>query len=293
MTLRIASRFASCALLALAAPHAAWCAQAAQASRADGQSVPLQVYEPSSAPCLPLAVLSHGAGGSEKGYTYLGEGLQALGWRVIVMGHQESGRQALRAHMRKDGFKGGLASTAQDGPALAARLDDISAALDWAQSRCPAPGKPPRRILLGHSMGATTVNLEAGARNLVGATGQDRFDAYIALSPQGVGTVFPAHAWADIRKPFLQITGTEDKALEGGPETREQPYQNMPAGCHWLAVLDGAGHMTFAGRGVGSGRHEATTLGLIKDFLVASQNLSPEGACTAPAAPKGVRLLGK
>ena len=288
----VASAFVAFALASLAASAPARAAESAQATRADGQAVPLQVYQPSDAPCLPLALVSHGAGGSEKGYAYLAEGLQALGWRVVVMGHAESGRQALRVNRRQQGFKAGLASTAQDAQALASRLSDISATLDWAQSRCPAPGQPPRRILLGHSMGATTVNLEAGARNQVGAKGQDRFDAYVALSPQGVGSVFAANAWSDIRKPFLQITGTDDKALEGGPETREQPYQDMPGGCQWLAVLEGAGHMSFAGRGVGSSRHEQTTLGLIKDFLAASQNLPAHGACTVPAAPKGVRLLG-
>jgi predicted dienelactone hydrolase len=286
--LKAASLAAAAALLV----SPAWSAQPAQALRADGTPVPMQVYEPSAAPCLPLAVVSHGAGGSETGYAYLGEGLQALGWRVVVMGHSESGRQALRAHMRKDGFKAGLANTAQDARALAARLDDISAALAWAQTRCPAPGQPARKILLGHSMGATTVNLEAGARNRVEVAGSDRFDAYIALSPQGVGGVFPPDAWSDLRKPFLQITGTEDKALEGGPETRTQPFDNMPPGCHWLAVIEGATHMHFAGRGLGSGRVEALTLGIVRDFLTASRL----PACPRPAeggALQGVSLRPK
>jgi predicted dienelactone hydrolase len=284
--------FVALALASLAASAPARAAEPAQTTRADGQAVPLQVYEPSSAPCLPLALVSHGAGGSEKGYAYLAEGLAALGWRVVVMGHAESGRQALRVNRRQQGFKAGLASTAQDAQALASRLSDISAALDWAQNRCPAPGQPPRRLLLGHSMGATTVNLEAGARNQVGVQGTDRFDAYVALSPQGVGTVFPPDAWSHLRKPFLQITGTEDQGLEGGPEAREQAFENMPPGCSWLAVIEGATHMHFAGRGLGSRRVEALTLGIVRDFLTASRL----PACPRPAeggALQGVSLRAK
>jgi hypothetical protein len=115
-------------------------------------------------------------------------------------------------------------------------------------------------------MGATTVNLEAGARNNMGIRGQDRFDAYIALSPQGVGTVFPQGTWSDIRKPFLQLTGSEDKALEGGPDTRTDAFNNLPGGCQWLAIVHGATHMNFAGRGR-SARVEAITLKVIDDFL--------------------------
>ena len=262
-----------------------------QAQRNDGQRVSLMVYEPSQSPCLPLAIVSHGAGGSEAGYSYLGEGLQAQGWRVVVVGHAQSGRRSLIAHMRREGFKEGLASTAQDAPALADRMLDIQATLTWMNSRCAPPLKLPRRILVGHSMGATTVHLEAGARNSVGVQGEDRFDAYIALSPQGVGTVFPREAWSDIRKPFLQITGSEDTALEGGPETRRQPFENMPPGCHWFAVIDGATHMNFAGRGRSS-RVEALTLGLMVDFLKATPP-SPSGDCVAPVAPKGMTLHTK
>jgi hypothetical protein len=107
-----------------------------------------------------------------------------------------------------------------------------------------------------------------------------------------VGTVFPVNAWSDIRKPFLQITGTEDKALEGGPETRQQPFDNMPPGCHWLAVIDGGTHMHFAGRGLGSGRVEVLTLAIVRDFLTAS--LLP--ACPSPVeggALQGVSLRAK
>ena len=82
----------------------AWSAQPAQALRADGTPVPLQVYEPSAAPCLPLAVVSHGAGGSETGYAYLGEGLQALGWRVALNQPYAGGWTTQRWGRPSEGF---------------------------------------------------------------------------------------------------------------------------------------------------------------------------------------------
>jgi hypothetical protein len=49
--------------------------------------------------------------------------------------------------------------------------------------------------------------LEAGAINMIAVasppSGQDRFDAYVALSPEGPGIVFPDRAWRGIHKPML------------------------------------------------------------------------------------------
>ena len=61
-------------------------------------------------------------------------------------------------------------------------------------------------------MGAVTVMLEAGAKNIIGvapsAAGLDRFDAYVALSPEGPGIIFSERAWHGIHKPLLVLTGT-------------------------------------------------------------------------------------
>jgi len=131
-----------------------------------------------SDPCPPLALISPGAGGSENGYRYLAEGLQTDGWRAIVMGHQESGA-ALRSDIRDThSIKGGLRELVDDPKAYDARLLDIQAALKWAEQSC----KSPYIALIGHSMGARTVMIEAGAKNKIGVKGQDRFKAYVAMS---------------------------------------------------------------------------------------------------------------
>jgi alpha-beta hydrolase superfamily lysophospholipase len=101
-----------------------------------------------------LALISPGAGADENGYQYLAEGMQANGWRAIVIGHKESGAAALRSDMREaKGVKSGLEALVNDPKAYDARLMDIDAALKWAASSCQAPFV----ALLGHSMGARTV----------------------------------------------------------------------------------------------------------------------------------------
>lgn len=259
--------------------------------RADGRSTPLMLYpaQRSDSGCAPLAVISHGAGGSEKGYRYLAEAMAHLGFTAVVMGHAESGLDALADEMRRYGVLQGLTDLVADPKAEEARLFDTGAALKWADSKCRAPF----RVLLGHSMGAETVMLEAGAKNIVSVTsppaGQDRFDAYIALSPEGPGVVFPLDAWSGIHKPILILTGTRDQSLKGGPEARLVPWSDLPGiatHCQWLGVIDGATHMNFASSGLGRETVEPLVTETIAQFLAGVRKRS----CSQPAEAKGIKV---
>ncbi len=256
-----------------------------QAPRKDGAVTALRVYEPGRPGCAPLALISPGAGGNENGYKYLAEGLRDDGWRAIVMGHKESGMAALRSDMREShGLHKGLQELVNDPKAYDARLMDIAAALDWANSSC----KVPFVALLGHSMGARTVEVEAGTKNNFGVKGLDRFDAYVALSPDGPGAMFPENAWSGIRKPMLMLTGTRDGSLDGDWKTRTIPFDSLPAGCKWLGVIDGATHMNFAGGGF-AGSTEKLTLLETKTFLDGLRG----GKCAAPVQAEGITVRSK
>lgn len=242
--------------------------------------------------CPPLAVISHGAGGSENGYRYLAEGMASLGYTAMVMGHAESGLGALRGDVVRDGVKPGVTDLVSDPVAESDRLLDVSAALKWADGQCHAPF----RVLLGHSMGSTTVMLEAGTQNMLGVTsppaGQDRFDAYVALSPEGSGIVFPENAWHAIRKPMLIMTGTRDQGLKGGPQARLEPWRNLPGTvghCQWQGVIDGATHMNFAGAGIGAGKVEPLVTQTVAAFLGGVRGKG----CALPAALSGIELKAK
>jgi predicted dienelactone hydrolase len=232
--------------------------------RNDRMATPVQAYRPKITFCSGIAIVSPGAGGSEQGYRYLGEALSSLGYLTVVTGHQESGMRVLREQTFRNGLRRGLAELITDPDAYRGRFMDIGAATGWAQDQCGSS----KSVLIGHSMGAATAMIAAGARNHLGANGTNSFSAYIALSPQGAGLIFPENAWADITVPMLMLTGTRDTELGGGSwETRTEAFKNMPAGCKWLGVIEGATHMNFAG--IGRSRSvEAVTAQTIGAFLV-------------------------
>jgi predicted dienelactone hydrolase len=183
--------------------------------RADGAETPLRLYSVAK-DCALLAVISPGAGGTEDGYAYLANGLRDRGWLAVVMGHQESGPATLRKEIRSAGIHGGLKDMVTDPALQQDRMLDLDAALAWSSQRCRGSYK----ALLGHSMGSDTVMFEAGARNKLQIRGQDRFDAYVAISPSGHGSIFAEASWSTIRKPLYVLTGTHDKGLEGTWEWR-------------------------------------------------------------------------
>ena len=272
-------------LLALAATVEAWAAERIEVPRSDGASTPLMVYEPAAAKtCPPLLLVSHGAGGSEQGLRYVGEALSADGWRVVVMGHRESGLPVLKQDLRSDGFKGGITALVTDAPAYRPRFLDIDAALAWSEQRCHASFK----ALLGHSMGAITVMLEAGAHNKLGLAPKGSFDAYVALSPEGPGPVFPEGAWAPIAAPTLLVTGTRDQGLGGDYRWRMQAFDGLGPGCRWLAVVDGANHMNLGGGQFAAGAQKSTTT-LVSAYLDALRS----GRCGTPPALAGVSVRQK
>jgi predicted dienelactone hydrolase len=252
--------------------------------RADGAQVPVRVYGVAAASCKGVAVISPGAGGTEQGLAYIAKALSGDGWLSVVAGHKESGPSVLRADMQGADLKAALLKMTTDRSAYEARWMDIAAALDWARPRCDRHFA----ALVGHSMGAATVMLEAGAGNKLNLAGKDRFDAYVALSPQGPGSIFPEDAWSKITKPVLMLTGTGDKALEGAWTTRTVPYDVMPAGCKWLGVIDGATHMNFAGSGF-SHKTEKLTIHAAQTFLDALA----AGKCGTLADEEGISFKHK
>jgi len=262
--------------------------------RPDGQSTPLMVYSAtgSVSGCAPLALISHGAGSSEEGYRYLAEAMAQQGFTTAVMGHRESGGEAMRKEMRARGIMPGVTALVASPTAEEARLKDVSAALSWAGKQCHVPFK----VLLGHSMGAETALLEAGAKNMIGlaapSTGQDRFDAYVALSPEGPGVIFPDDAWSGIRKPVLIMTGTRDQSLKGGPEARQVPWTDLPgtpAHCQWMGVIDGAMHGNFAGDGFGAKKVEEDVTRTIAAWLDGVR----KQACVMPPPSQGLSMHAK
>ncbi|MDX1974833.1 MAG: hypothetical protein SFT92_04070 [Rickettsiales bacterium] len=143
------------------------------------------------------------------------------------------------------------------------RFDDIQATLTYATANC----RPPLLVMAGHSMGAATTMLEAGAKGAVPYGGADRFDAYVALSPQGISWMFKdTSAWSNVKKPVLFITGTEDSMFNDDYQNRVKAFDYLPRGQKRIVIIDGADHMDLGGRGKNDEAKQITTTAIF-DFL--------------------------
>jgi len=263
----------------------ALCQETFNITREDNKSVPIVAYFPDKA-CKGIVIISHGAGASEIVYYYLGAAMAAQDYLTVVPGHQESGLDALNQKvLAAHGPRQGLIDLITDPEAYRGRFMDIAAAMNWARERCD--GK--ESILIGHSMGAATTMIEAGAKNKLGVKGSDSFDIYIALSPQGPGAIFTPNAWRQISKPALLMTGTKDKELDAPDwQNRTEPFYGMSPGCKWLGVINGATHFNFAGIGL-SWKTEKLTVKTIQDFLAGVHKHD----CKHPKQEKGIEIKVK
>ena len=96
--------------------------------RQDSKTVSAMVYKPNASECKGVAIISHGAGGSENGYTYLGTAMSDFGYLAVVVGHQESGLQAVQEQISGKTLSDGLAKLITDPKAYQARFMDIAVA---------------------------------------------------------------------------------------------------------------------------------------------------------------------
>ena len=277
MNLKISIYFLLLCMFSLNLSHAA---TGIDIPRSDGKATPVKLYGDWGATnCSPVIVASHGLGGSERGLSFIGDAFSQKGYRVVVMGHTNVNE---KADLRKLIFGGNKAEIIADQVKFASRFLDLEATLKYVTQNC----SPAHLFLIGHSLGAATTIIEAGAIPNVAQRGQKRFHAYIALSQQGVGTLFNEGAWSGITEPVLMITGTKDKGVDGDYTTRLSSFDGLPKGQKRLAIIEGANHMNLGGRR--SKQTREVMIELIDEFLLQVQSGSFE-----PSQVKGVDIREK
>ena len=84
-------------------PTIGWAAEQMVLTREDQRPVTVVKYIPQQH-CQGIAIVSHGAGGSEYGYSYLANFLQQQQWLVLVVDHQESNSEVLKQLLRRQGM---------------------------------------------------------------------------------------------------------------------------------------------------------------------------------------------
>lgn len=228
---------------------------------ARGRAVPAKIYLPVGslkAGAVPLVVFSHGIGGSKDGYRYLGQYFAASGYASLHVQHVGSDRQIWRGNPLA--IVSRLSDAAQNTEALN-RVKDVKFALD--QLFAEPVGhviNAQRLVAAGHSYGANTTLLLAGARVDVDGAAvvarDPRFGAAILISaPPFYGLGDPQKILSGIDVPTLHITATADDiqipGYHSGVADRLALYQatgTASQAAKVLAVFKDGSHSIFTDR---------------------------------------------
>lgn len=229
------------------------------------RAVPVRLYWPNQvAPSagVPLVVFSHGIGGSRRGYRYLGEHWSSNGIASLHLQHVGSDRNLWIGN--PFGLVGRLQGAAQEREAIE-RPRDLSFALDTLLASPLGERVDAKRIVAaGHSYGANTTLLAAGAR--VQREGRsvelhdERLAAAIVLSaPPFYGEADAARILAPVQLPTLHVTATGDiiriPGYYSGADDRIAVFEAVGSKHKALAVFEGGSHSMFTDR-AGTGGSE-------------------------------------
>lgn len=225
---------------------------------------------------IPLVVFSHGLGGARDRYSYLGQYWASKGVASLHLQHVGSDRQVWQGSRITLPLR--LRKAAGDEEALA-RVADVKFALSkLLQSPAGTLIDPQHLIIAGHSYGANTAMLIAGAeveRNKQRIKLQDpRFSAAILISAPPFYSAQKLDDILDkIKIPTLHITTTKDEITVPGfysaPEDRLELFKATGGDYKLLAVFYGGSHNIFTGR-----RHRPELATQSQVIKAATQSLS-------------------
>jgi len=223
---------------------------------ARNRPVPVRLYWPAGAKPVGLVVVSHGIGGSRRGYSYLGEHFASHGVASLHLQHVGSDRSLWAGSVFT--LVGRLQDAAQEQEALD-RVRDLSFALDELLERHPFGARVDRARIAaaGHSYGANTVMLAAGARierdGKPLALRDPRIRAAVLMSaPPFYGEDDPRRILGSLTLPALHVTATGDEIRIPGywspPSDRIEVFEATGSPVKALAVFEGGSHSVFTNR---------------------------------------------
>ena len=222
------------------------------------RDIPIRVYLPPQEGACPVALFSHGLGGTSKNSTYLGTHWSARGYVGVFLQHPGSDDSVWKNQPRQNRME--AMRKAASGNNLTLRVQDVRAVLDQLEIWNDETGSPLNRRLdlkrigmSGHSFGAVTTQWVSG--QAAGRLGQrftdDRISAAIAFSPSTPQFGNPATAFGSVNIPWMLMTGTKDTAPIGHADVpaRLNVYPNLPETIDkYELVLHNAEHSAFSDR---------------------------------------------
>lgn len=317
---------AAASLAAWAGRSPAWAAARGSEARSPGfelldldwsdprrqRAVPVRLYLPQAeSPSAampntrrsPMVVFSHGIGGSRLGYTWLGQHIARHGIASLHLQHVGSDRTVWRGNVF--GLVGRLQSAAQEQEAMA-RVEDLRFALDTLLASELGTRIDAQRIVAGgHSYGANTTLLAAGARVSRAGGVVDLADARIRAAvvisaPPFYGERNLSPILAPVAVPSLHVTATEDviriPGYFSGAEDRVKVFEATGGSRKWLAVYEGGSHSMFTDRRGSGGatlnpRVKQATQDLVLAFL--REVFDGDGSALAAWPQRHTELLAR
>jgi dienelactone hydrolase len=222
--------------------------------------VPVRLYLPRAERPGPLVVFSHGIGGSRRGYGWFGRHLAQHGAASLHLQHVGSDRELWRGGVLAVPER--VQNALHENEAIA-RVRDLRFALDTVLGGEVAQRFDRRRIVAaGHSYGAQTTLLAAGAR--VERDGrpidlaEPRLAAAIVMSaPPFFGGSELRPVLSGVTLPSLHVTATEDVIRIPGywseAADRLEVFEATASARKWLAVYQGGSHSMFTDRATTGG----------------------------------------
>jgi len=219
------------------------------------RDIPVRIYLPASEKPQPVVLFSHGLGGSRAGSKFLAEQWTARGYVAVFIQHPGSDDAVWKdaaPPKRMDALR--EAASLEN---FLLRVKDVPAVLDqlevWNKSGPLAGRMDLTKIgMSGHSFGAVTT--EAVSGETFPMTGQKLTDARIRaaviFSPSAPRTTTADRAFADVKIPWLLMTGTNDVAPIGDADLKSRlaVYPALHGAPKYQVVLDKAEHSAFTDR---------------------------------------------
>jgi predicted dienelactone hydrolase len=223
------------------------------------RDIPARLYWPDDRKrgTVPLVVFSHGLGGSQMGYSYLGRHWASMGIASLHVRHAGSDRGIWTGNIFS--LVGNMQRAASEENALA-RAQDVSFAITkmFAEEKFGDDVNRAAVAVAGHSYGANTAMLVGGATVMRDGKAlslrDDRVKALVLISaPPFTGEGDMAQILGDVTVPTLHVTGTEDIIRVPGYRSdysdRLAVYDAQSAkAVKALTVFKGATHSIFTDR---------------------------------------------
>jgi predicted dienelactone hydrolase len=224
------------------------------------KDLPVAACLPEKADKCPVIVFSHGAGGSHHYLLPLARFWASHGYVCLLPTHGDSvmlrgGGDFDRPRLRRASDPLTDWKTWQDRPRDVSFLLDSLAELEDRVSALKGKMEAARIGVAGHSLGAYTAQLAAGATiDLPGGEkgrsfADARIRAVLLLSGQGVGQQgLTESSWQKLKLPMMSVTGSLDPGAKGQPpEWRMDPFKHSPPGDKYQLFIEGAQHNSFTG----------------------------------------------